>query len=166
MVKELQRIDEKAADERKLTIVGVQWVNATRKWFEKNRAQTFDLLRNLDTDADGILSGEQFAEGLKKMQIALDEEELETLVVAVDFESDNKIRYCEPPQLLKCYGGSLQELVNNGLERVMLNHRQDIAEIEERRVEQAELVKNKYGSGGAAAAEGADDAAKTEEAAA
>lgn len=50
--------------------------------------------------------------------------------------------------------------------QVMLNHRQDIAEIEERRVEQAELVKNKYGSGGAAAAEGADDAAKTEEAAA
>jgi len=33
-------------------------------------------------------------------------------------QSDNKIRYCEPPQLLKCYGGSLQELVNNGLERV------------------------------------------------
>ena len=60
-----------AADERKLTIVGVQWVNATRKWFEKNRAQTFDLLRNLDTDADGILSGEQFAEGLKKMQVPI-----------------------------------------------------------------------------------------------
>ena len=145
----------KAAEERKQCIEGVQWVNRTRLWFEKNRAQAADVLRHLDTDGDGILSGEQFSEGMKRMNIVLDEEELETLVLSVDFESDDKINYCEPPQLFKCYGGSLQELVNSGLERVMMNHRQDIAEIEEAHA--AQVAEINVGTAAPPGEDGGDD---------
>lgn len=176
VTKALALADSKAAEKRKQSIEGVQWVNRTRLWFEKHRAQTFDVLRQLDSDKDGILSSEEFAEGMKKMDITLDEEELETLVLSVDFESDDKIKYCEPPQLFKCYGGSLQELINSGLERVMMNHRQDIAEIEDEH--DAEIAEIKAASGAPAPAEdggeggeggddgGGDGAAAPEEAAA
>ena len=87
------------------------------------------------------MNSEQLTEGLKQMGIPLDEEELETLVFSVDFDGDDKIRYCEPPQLLRCYGGSLQEMVNTGLERVMINHRQDIAEIEEQHATKVAAIK-------------------------
>jgi len=166
VTKALALADAKAAEKRKQIIEGVQWVNRTRLWFEKHRAQTYDTLRQLDSDADGILSGEQFAEGMKRMNITLDEEELETLVLSVDFESDDRIKYCEPPQLFKCYGGSLQELINSGLERVMMNHRQDIAEIEDEH--DAEIAEIKAASGAPPPGEGeggGDDAAAPEAAA-
>ena len=50
-------------------------INASSIWETPN-----DVITQLDSDADGVLTGEQFAEGMKKMNITLDEEELETPV--------------------------------------------------------------------------------------
>jgi len=61
---------------------------------------------------------------LSQMKAPLTENELDMLVLAIDFKGSGKIEYCLLPKVLKCYGGGLQEMINSGLERVMGNHRQ------------------------------------------
>ena len=45
------------------------------------------------------------------------------MVAAKLEQGKDEIDYCRKPQLLRCYGGGLHELVQRGVERVMMNHR-------------------------------------------
>jgi hypothetical protein len=86
--------------------------------------------------------------------------------MAVDLQKTGYIDYCHPPQTLKCYGGGLmvvldawkgggqgkvsqhnepcsadiQELLNLGLERIMVAHRQELAEIDQQHAEELKLL--------------------------
>ena len=52
---------------------------------------------------------------------------------SIDFKDDQRIPYTMEAHKLRCYGGGMQELVDRALERVMVNHRQDLAEVGMRR---------------------------------
>ena len=47
----------------------------------------------------------------------LDDDALELLAMSVDFESDDRVNYCLPDFPLRCYGGSVQELMSRGCAR-------------------------------------------------
>lgn len=93
----------------------IGWVDSIQTWFEKNVASTFDALRRADVARIGILSGEHVATALQKQGIPLKEDDVLTLVDAMDMEGDDKIHYCDPPEQLRYYGGGLQELINRSL---------------------------------------------------
>eukprot|EP00050_Salpingoeca_kvevrii_P021647 m.113762 g.113762 ORF g.113762 m.113762 type:complete len:295 (+) comp9429_c0_seq1:157-1041(+) len=112
-----------------------QWVERVRVWLQQNRAPVFDALRALDTDADGYISVEQATEGLTKLRAPMTSEELETYLQALDLEGDKRIHYCMAPKALKFYAGGFQELSDRAMDRVMLAHRQEIAEIDKKHAE-------------------------------
>lgn len=62
--------------------------------------------------------------GLRRQSAPVSADELELLVMSVDVEGNGKLAYCRPAKKYKCYGGSLQEFIELGVERVMINHRQ------------------------------------------
>eukprot|EP00041_Stephanoeca_diplocostata_P029781 m.886820 g.886820 ORF g.886820 m.886820 type:complete len:271 (+) comp23630_c0_seq2:142-954(+) len=127
--KAIAAAEAKAIKERHTLVLEIGWVDTIRTWFENNIASMFDALRRADVARIGILSCENVASALQKQGIPLKEDDVLTLVDAMDMEGDDKIRYCDPPEQLRYYGGGLQELVNRSVDRIKANHREDLAEI-------------------------------------
>jgi hypothetical protein len=73
---------------------------------------------------DGVLSTDELTAAMVKLKAPLDKDERETFALSIDLADNGRIPYNQQSQILKCYGGGLQELVDKALERVMLNHRQ------------------------------------------
>lgn len=140
MSKAVAEADAAAVQERKECVEGVRWVDGLCNWFEKNRAPMFDVLRKLDAGGNGVISTTVFAAGLRQIRAPLNPGDVDRLTEALDFEGKDKIDYCRKPQLLRCYGGGLHELVQRGVERVMMNHRQDLQEIEDLHAERVAKI--------------------------
>jgi hypothetical protein len=96
-------------------------------------------------------------ECFRTLKIPLSDDDLLTLVESLDFDGTDEIKYCSPPKSGRGYGAGLQEFIGRGLERVMYNHQQDLAEIEGDHVSALEAIKG----GGASAASDKSAAAES-----
>eukprot|EP00052_Salpingoeca_macrocollata_P032201 m.324493 g.324493 ORF g.324493 m.324493 type:complete len:242 (-) comp33583_c0_seq1:19-744(-) len=123
--------DAKARAEKEIAKLeaGVAWIDKMREWTQRFRAQILDSFRNIDSDVDGLLSADEVRQAMQQLRAPLKDSDLESFVMCVDLDNSGSIRYLTPPETIKAYGGGVQELVEKGLERILLANKQDKADI-------------------------------------
>jgi len=136
-----KRINEKYGARRQVAVRLIGWVDVARQWFRSNLAVIFDAIRAADVTGAGHLDPIAFLDVLQKCRCPLDREQQETLTMAIDLQKSGLVDYCQEPATILCYGGGFMETVNRGLERVMVAHRQELAEIDMSHAEELNLLK-------------------------
>ncbi|EGD77464.1 hypothetical protein PTSG_08559 [Salpingoeca rosetta] len=135
-----QIIDDTASRKRDESLLSVEWLEPCREWFKENVARVFDELRGVDKIGSGSVSVEEAVDVFT--QFGHSKDNMETLAIAMDLQDNGSVDYCAQPKINKCYGGGLLELVDTGLERILVGQRQELADIDAEHIREKDLLKS------------------------